>query len=107
MPEDLSPSASPASSPWGETVPSVFLGLASVPPPPARRSRRWPQSTRGIPSAGAAPAPAPRAIFRYLVGTGLITTPADPRLGRRLQGRDTLIGSRPRTARHHAPSPHR
>lgn len=40
-----------------------------------------------------------RDLFWYLDKTGLIRTSTDTRIGRRLQGRDTLIGSSPRTLR--------
>jgi putative flavoprotein involved in K+ transport len=40
-----------------------------------------------------------RDLFWYLDKTGLIHKSTDTRLGRRLQGRDTLIGSNPRTLR--------
>jgi putative flavoprotein involved in K+ transport len=38
-----------------------------------------------------------RDLFWYLEKTGLIRKSTDTRIGRRLQGRDTLIGSNPRT----------
>ena len=40
-----------------------------------------------------------RDLFWYLEKTGLIRKSTDTRVGRRLQGRDTLIGSRPRALR--------
>lgn len=40
-----------------------------------------------------------RDLFWYLDKTGLIRTSTDTRIGHRLQGRDTLIGSNPRTLR--------
>jgi putative flavoprotein involved in K+ transport len=40
-----------------------------------------------------------RDLFWYLEATGLIRKTTASRIGRRLQGRDTLIGSRPRTLR--------
>jgi putative flavoprotein involved in K+ transport len=40
-----------------------------------------------------------RDLFWYLDGTGLIRKTTASRIGRRLSGRDTLIGSRPRTLR--------
>jgi putative flavoprotein involved in K+ transport len=40
-----------------------------------------------------------RDLFWYLEATGLIRKTNESRLGRRLEGRDTLIGSRPRTLR--------
>jgi putative flavoprotein involved in K+ transport len=40
-----------------------------------------------------------RDLFRYLEATGLIRKTTASRIGRRLAGRDTLIGSRPRTLR--------
>jgi putative flavoprotein involved in K+ transport len=40
-----------------------------------------------------------RDLFWYLDGTGLIRKSTDTRIGRRLKGRDTLIGSSPRTLR--------
>jgi putative flavoprotein involved in K+ transport len=40
-----------------------------------------------------------RDLFWYLEGTGLIRKTTASRIGRRLAGRDTLIGSRPRTLR--------
>jgi putative flavoprotein involved in K+ transport len=40
-----------------------------------------------------------RDLFWYLEATGLIRKPAESRIGRRLSGKDTLIGSRPRTLR--------
>jgi putative flavoprotein involved in K+ transport len=40
-----------------------------------------------------------RDLFWYLEATGLIRKPAESRIGRRLAGKDTLIGSRPRTLR--------
>jgi putative flavoprotein involved in K+ transport len=40
-----------------------------------------------------------RDLFWYLDATGLIRKPADSRIGRRLAGKDTLIGSRPRALR--------
>jgi putative flavoprotein involved in K+ transport len=40
-----------------------------------------------------------RDLFWYLEATGLIGKTTASRIGRRLQGRDTLIGSRPRTLR--------
>jgi putative flavoprotein involved in K+ transport len=40
-----------------------------------------------------------RDLFRYLVATGLMTTTAGSRLGRRMQEREALIGSSPRSAR--------
>ncbi len=40
-----------------------------------------------------------RDLFWYLEATGLIRKPRDSRLGRRLAGRETLIGSSPRTLR--------
>ena len=40
-----------------------------------------------------------RDLFWYLEKTGLIRKSTDTRLGRRLEGRDTLIGSNPRTLR--------
>jgi putative flavoprotein involved in K+ transport len=40
-----------------------------------------------------------RDLFWYLEGTGLIRKTTASRIGRRLSGRDTLIGSRPRTLR--------
>ena len=40
-----------------------------------------------------------RDLFWYLEKTGLIRKSTDTRIGRRLQGRDTLIGSNPRTLR--------
>jgi len=40
-----------------------------------------------------------RDIFWYLDATGLIRKPRESRVGRRLEGRDTLIGSRPRKLR--------
>ena len=42
-----------------------------------------------------------RDLFWYLEWTGLIDKTAASRIGRRMAGRDTLIGSRPRTARRH------
>ena len=55
-------------------------------------------------SVGSSQTPLPqrlfgRDIFRYLVATGLFAKTVDTRLGRRLQSRDTLIGSSPRAAR--------
>ncbi len=47
-----------------------------------------------------------RDIFRYLVAGGLIATSVDTRLGRRLQGREMLIGSSPRAARRHGVTLH-
>jgi putative flavoprotein involved in K+ transport len=41
-----------------------------------------------------------RDLFWYLEATGLIRKTADSRIGRRMAGRDTLIGSRPRALRH-------
>jgi putative flavoprotein involved in K+ transport len=41
-----------------------------------------------------------RDLFWYLDATGLIHKPRDSLIGRRAQGRDTLIGSSPRTLRH-------
>jgi putative flavoprotein involved in K+ transport len=40
-----------------------------------------------------------RDLFWYLQATGLIRKTTESRIGRRLEGRDTLIGSRPRTLR--------
>jgi putative flavoprotein involved in K+ transport len=40
-----------------------------------------------------------RDLFWYLDGTGLLHKTTASRIGRRLSGRDTLIGSRPRTLR--------
>jgi putative flavoprotein involved in K+ transport len=40
-----------------------------------------------------------RDLFRYLEATGLMAKTANSRIGQRLQGRDTLIGSSPRAAR--------
>jgi putative flavoprotein involved in K+ transport len=40
-----------------------------------------------------------RDIFRYLEATGLMAKTATSRIGRRMQERDTLIGSSPRAAR--------
>ena len=40
-----------------------------------------------------------RDLFWYLEATGLIRKTAASRIGRRMSGRDTLIGSRPRTMR--------
>ena len=40
-----------------------------------------------------------RDLFRYLDGTGLMAKNVESRLGRRLQARETLIGSSPRAAR--------
>ena len=40
-----------------------------------------------------------RDLFWYLEKTGLIRRSTDTRIGRRLEGRDTLIGSNPRTLR--------
>ena len=40
-----------------------------------------------------------RDLFRYLDALGLMRVTVDSRLGRRLQHRDTLIGSSPRAAR--------
>ena len=40
-----------------------------------------------------------RDLFWYLEKTGLIRRSTDTRVGRRLEGRDTLIGSNPRTLR--------
>ena len=40
-----------------------------------------------------------RDLFWYLEKTGLIRKSTETRIGRRLQGRDTLIGSNPRTLR--------
>jgi putative flavoprotein involved in K+ transport len=40
-----------------------------------------------------------RDLFWYLEATGLIRKTTASRIGRRLEGRDTLIGSRPRTLR--------
>jgi FtsP/CotA-like multicopper oxidase with cupredoxin domain/cation diffusion facilitator CzcD-associated flavoprotein CzcO len=40
-----------------------------------------------------------RDLFWYLEATGLIRKTTESRIGRRLAGRDTLIGSRPRTIR--------
>jgi putative flavoprotein involved in K+ transport len=40
-----------------------------------------------------------RDLFWYLEATGLIRKSRESRFGRRLEGRDTLIGSRPRTLR--------
>jgi putative flavoprotein involved in K+ transport len=40
-----------------------------------------------------------RDLFWYLDATGLIRKSADSRIGRRMSGRDPLIGSRPRTLR--------
>ena len=40
-----------------------------------------------------------RDLFWYLEKTGMIRQSTDTRIGRRLQGRDTLIGSNPRTLR--------
>ena len=40
-----------------------------------------------------------RDLFWYLDKTGLIRKTTDSRIGRRMEGRDTLIGSRPRTLR--------
>ncbi len=40
-----------------------------------------------------------RDLFRYLDGTGLMAKNVESRLGRRLQTRETLIGSSPRAAR--------
>jgi putative flavoprotein involved in K+ transport len=40
-----------------------------------------------------------RDMFWYLDGTGLIRKTADSRIGRRMSGRDTLIGSTPRRLR--------
>jgi putative flavoprotein involved in K+ transport len=40
-----------------------------------------------------------RDLFWYLEKTGLIRKSTDTRIGRRLEGRDTLIGSNPRTLR--------
>jgi putative flavoprotein involved in K+ transport len=41
-----------------------------------------------------------RDLFRYLDATGLIRKTRYSRIGRRMQGRDTLIGSSPRALRH-------
>jgi putative flavoprotein involved in K+ transport len=40
-----------------------------------------------------------RDLFRYLEATGLMARSVETRIGQRLQYRETLIGSRPRTAR--------
>lgn len=40
-----------------------------------------------------------RDLFSYLEATGLMRKSVDSRIGRRMKGRDTLIGSRPRTIR--------
>jgi putative flavoprotein involved in K+ transport len=40
-----------------------------------------------------------RDLFRYLEATGLMRTTVESRIGRRMQHRDTLIGSSPRAAR--------
>jgi putative flavoprotein involved in K+ transport len=40
-----------------------------------------------------------RDLFRYLDATGLIDKTTESRIGRRLEGRDTLIGSSPRALR--------
>ncbi|MGH3453757.1 MAG: flavin-containing monooxygenase, partial [Nocardioidaceae bacterium] len=40
-----------------------------------------------------------RDLFWYLEATGLIHKPAESRIGRRMSGKDTLIGSRPRALR--------
>ena len=42
-----------------------------------------------------------RDLFRYLDATGLMSKTADSRIGRRLQNRETLVGSSPRSARRH------
>ena len=42
-----------------------------------------------------------RDLFRYLEATGLMGKTADSRIGRRMQARETLIGSSPRAARRH------
>ena len=42
-----------------------------------------------------------RDLFRYLDATGLIRKTTASRIGRRMQGRDTLIGSTPRALRRH------
>jgi putative flavoprotein involved in K+ transport len=57
-------------------------------------------------SIGARQTPLPqrmlgRDLFRYLEGTGLMTKTVESRIGRRMQHRDTLIGSSPRAARRH------
>jgi len=41
-----------------------------------------------------------RDLFRYLDATGLIRKTTASRIGRRMEGRDTLIGSSPRALRH-------
>jgi putative flavoprotein involved in K+ transport len=41
-----------------------------------------------------------RDLFWYLEGTGLIRKTTESRIGRRMEGRDTLIGSTPRALRH-------
>jgi putative flavoprotein involved in K+ transport len=41
-----------------------------------------------------------RDLFWYLDATGLIRKTVDSRIGRRMEGRDTLIGSTPRSIRH-------
>jgi putative flavoprotein involved in K+ transport len=55
-------------------------------------------------SIGARQTPLPqriagRDVFRYLEATGLMGKTADSRIGRRMQARETLIGSSPRAAR--------
>jgi putative flavoprotein involved in K+ transport len=55
-------------------------------------------------SIGARQTPLPqriagRDLFRYLEATGVMGTTASSRIGRRLQARETLIGSSPRAAR--------
>jgi putative flavoprotein involved in K+ transport len=42
-----------------------------------------------------------RDVFRYLEATGLIRKSLETRIGRRMAGRDTLIGSTPRGTRRH------
>jgi putative flavoprotein involved in K+ transport len=55
-------------------------------------------------SVGARQTPLPqriagRDLFRYLEATGLMGKTASSRIGRRMQARETLIGSSPRAAR--------
>lgn len=55
-------------------------------------------------SIGARQTPLPqrilgRDLFRYLEATGLMEKTVESRIGRRMQGRETLIGSSPRKAR--------
>ena len=42
-----------------------------------------------------------RDLFWWLERTELLNTPVDSRLGRKLSGRDTLIGSSPRAVKRH------